>query len=194
MIPFSASQVRNRLNEMEVEADETRKGKGKRVESEDAARSDRVVNSESPTPLQSGNMKQTSCSIDGWEDPEDGTYLTPCSGRWLVATLGWLRVFLFFLLLFLVFLLLASTDSVATGFNPVHNPSNRHRVFTHVISTGRNTLLDHGKNILAGSYISGVVSPLGCLSRGSIESGDAKRGRCETKRKRSFVSLQVRVE
>jgi len=58
VIPFFASQVRNRLNETEVEADETRKGKGKRVESEDAARSDRVVNSESPTPLQSGNMKQ----------------------------------------------------------------------------------------------------------------------------------------
>jgi len=109
-----------------------------------------------------------------------------CSGRWLGATLGWLRVFLLFLLLFLVFLLLARLDSVATGFDPVHDPSYRHWVLARVIATSGNTLLNHGENILASGHVSGIVSPFRCLSRGSVESGDAQSGCCEPQRNRSF--------
>jgi len=84
--------------------------------------------------------------------------------------------FLLFLLLLLVFFFLAGLDSVATGFDPVHDPPNRHWVLTRVISPGGNTLLDHGENILASGYVPSIVSTLRCLSRGPVESGDAKGG------------------
>jgi len=51
-----ASQVRNRLNGMEVERDEVRMGKGRRVELQDSKRSDRVENSESPAHQQFGAL------------------------------------------------------------------------------------------------------------------------------------------
>jgi len=70
-----------------------------------------------------------------------------------------LRALLFFLLLFLVFLLFTSLDSVASGFDPVHDPSNRHRVLTRVIPTSGNTLLNHGKDILASGEIPSIVGP-----------------------------------
>ena len=48
MSPSFASQVKNRLNGMEVEGGGIREGKGRTVESQDSGKSDRVANLESP--------------------------------------------------------------------------------------------------------------------------------------------------
>lgn len=165
------------------------RGKGRGVELEDAGGSDRVVNSALPILQQPGNTKQTGLVNRYMGGYQRGTHLTLCSGRWLGTTLRWLRVLFLFLLLFLVFLLLARLDGIATGFDPIHNPPNRHRVLACVISTRRNTLLDHGENILASGYVSGIVRPFRCLSRGPVESGDAKSGRCESEGNALRVSL-----
>ena len=161
------------------------------VELEDARRSDQVVNSESPVLLQPENTGQTDFLNRRVGGYQRGTHLTLCFGRWLGTTLGWLRVLLFFLLLFLVFLLLASLDSIAAGFDPIHNPSNRHRVLTRVISTSGDTLLNHGEDILASGHVSGVVCPFRCLSRGPVEGGNAKSGRCKREGNALLVSLWV---
>ena len=171
-----------------------RRGKGREVELEDAGRSGQVANSELPILLQSGNTRQIGFLNKCLGGYQRGTHLTLWPGWLLWTTLRWLRVLLFFLLLFLVFFLFASLDSIAAGFNPVHDPSNRHRVLTRMISTGGNTLLDHGENVLASGHVSGIVSPFRCLSRRPVESGDAKSGRCARRGNALFVSLHVGMD
>ena len=121
---------------------------------------------------------------------EVGACLSLRSGRGFGNALGRLGTFLLFLLLLLVFLLLAGLDSVATGLNPVHDPSNRHWVLARVISPGRNTLLDHGENILASSYVPGIVSAFRCLPRGPVEGGDAEGGGCGRQRRHARQPLK----
>jgi hypothetical protein len=104
-----------------------------------------------------------------------------------------LRVFLLFLLLFLIFLLLAGLDSVATGFDPVHDPSDRHWILARMIATGGNTLLNHGEDILAGGCVPGIVSPFRCLSRGSVEGGDTEGGGFEVVEEILFRLCEARV-
>ena len=127
------------------------------------------------------------------ERSQRGTHLALRPGGRFWTTLGWLRIFVLFLLFLLILLLLTGLDSVATGFDPVHDPSDRHWVLARVIPTGGNTLLDHGENILASGRVPGIVSTLRCLSGGPVESGDAESSSCGRQRRQGFVSLRDSV-
>ena len=62
-----------------------RKEKGRRVELEDGERSERVVNSESLTLLQSGNAGRSGWLIDGREDFKEGGHSLDA----LFGTVAW---------------------------------------------------------------------------------------------------------
>src|ERR1700753_445675 len=107
-----------------------------------------------------------------WGYQRASTHLALCSRGWLWTTLRWLRIFFLFLLFFLVLFLFASLDSVTSRLDPIHDSPNRHGVLARMISTCRNTLLNHGKDVLTGGQVSSIVSPFRRLSRGPIESCD----------------------
>ena len=86
-----------------------------------------------------------------------------------------------FTLLVLVLFLLSRLDRLHPCFYPVKNTPNSHLTTVWVVVGGGDAtrgyaLLDHDHEILAGGRISGIVSALRSVPRGSVECCDTECG------------------